>query len=709
MKLLPFILLITIVVLLAIATFVERSFGTPFVLHHFYGSWWMITLWAAIFATAFPLFINKLIKNRKPALLLHLSFGVILAGAFVSYLTSEHGQIHLRDNGWTESSIKVPFSLTLNKFELDYYEGTTTPVDYISHLTLSEGEKKIETTISMNNIFKYKGFRFYQASYDQDLKGSILSVSYDPFGITITYSGYLLLMLSMLWILFDKKGRFRSLIKSLSIICLLLVSFTSQAQRTLTKEEAQVFGKLSIFYNERIVPIDTYARDFTKKITGKSSYKDFNAVQVLAGYIFFPEEWQEEQMIKIKDKEIRKIVRNGDAKGNRLRLSDFFNSGIYKLSDEEMFEQYKKGVREADEKIGLILAQSDGSTMEIFPQGNRWYSMTDDLSSVNGEDTMFISKVLYMVSDLLQQKDHHAVIDLLNKIAVYQHKKVEYGSISDRKTQIEIFYNKLHTADILYKINLLLGILAFVFFIWETLTVKNNKLINRILHLQLIFAFAFLSVTLVLRWYISEHIPLSNIFETLMFAAWSIILITLLLNRKSKIFSAAGLLLSGIILLVAALGAMNPQITKLVPVLMSHWLSIHVSLLMVSYSLLAFMMFNGIAAIIIHLTVKDSDEHIEKLQIISQILLYPALFTLTIGIFIGAVWANISWGRYWGWDPKEVWALITMLVYSFAMHSYSLKVFRKPLFFHIFFILAFLTVLMTYFGVSLFFSGMHSY
>ncbi|MDR3266066.1 MAG: cytochrome c biogenesis protein CcsA [Tannerella sp.] len=708
MKLFPFILLITIVILLAITTFVERSFGTPFVLHHFYGSWWMITLWAAIFATAFPLFINRLIKNRKPALMLHLSLGVILAGAFVSYLTSEHGQIHLREDGWTESSIKVPFSLTLNKFELDYYEGTTTPMDYISHLTLNEGEKKIETTISMNNIFKYKGFRFYQASYDQDLKGSILSISYDPFGITITYSGYLLLMLSMLWILFDKKGRFRSLIKSLSIICLLLISFTSQAQRTLTKEEAQIFGRLSMFYNERIVPIDTYASDFTKKITGKSSYKDFNAVQVLAGYIFFPEEWQEEQMIKIKDKEIRRFVRNNSANGNLLRLSDFFNSGVYKLSNEEMFEQHNKGMREADEKIGLILAQSTGSTMRIFPQGNHWYSMTDDLSSVNGEDTLFISKVLYMVSDLLQEEDHHSAIDLLNKIAVYQHKIVE-SSISDRKTQIEIFYNKLHTADILYKINLLLGVFAFVFFIWETLTVKNNQWINRILHLQLILAFAFLSVTLMLRWYISEHIPLSNIFETLMFAAWCIVLITLLFNKKSKVFTAAGLLLSGFILLVAALGAMNPQITKLVPVLMSHWLSIHVSLLMISYSLLAFMMFNGIAAIIIRLTVKNSDQHIVKLQIISKILLYPALFTLTAGIFIGAVWANISWGRYWGWDPKEVWALITMLVYSFAMHSHSLKVFRKTLFFHIYSILAFLTVLMTYFGVSLFFSGMHSY
>jgi cytochrome c-type biogenesis protein CcsB len=581
-------------------------------------------------------------------------------------------------------------------------------MDYISNLTISDGQNKIKATVSMNNIFKYNGFRFYQASYDKDLKGTVLSVSYDPFGITITYSGYFLLFLSMLWLLFNKKGRFRKLIKSLNIIALLLISFDSQAQRTLTQEEAAAFGRLSMFYNGRIVPIDTYAHDFTKKITGKSSYKDFNAVQVLAGFIFFHEEWQEEPLIKIRDKEIRRRICNDGDCGNRLRLSDFFYSGIYKLSTVEMSERHK-GRREADEKVGLIVAQNTGATMKIFPQENHWYSMIDDFSSINSEDTLFISKVLYMAFDLLQQEDHLSVVDLLNKISVYQHKRVEYGSISDTKTRIEIIYNKLHVVEILFKINLILGLFAFTFFIWGTLTGKNNKWINILLFVQLILSFFFLLATLALRWYISEHVPLSNGYETMMFSALCITLITIVLNRKSKILTASGLLLSGFILLVASLGTMNPQITKLVPVLMSPWLSIHVSLLMISYSLFAFMMFNGIAATVIHLTAKNSEKHIEKLQIISQVFLYPALFMLTAGIFIGAIWANVSWGRYWGWDPKEVWALITMLVYSLAMHSESLPIFRKPLFFHVFSILAFLTVLMTYFGVNLFLGGMHSY
>ncbi|MDR2148302.1 MAG: cytochrome c biogenesis protein CcsA [Tannerella sp.] len=708
MKTTPFILLIIITLFLAIATFAERRFGTPFVLHHIYGSWWMLTLWAAMLSFAFMLIINKLFKKRKPAFALHFSFAVILAGAFVSFLTSEQGQIHLREDGLSESDIRIPFSLTLNRFELNYYTGTTTPMDYTSHLTLNDGEKKEDVLISMNNIFKYKGFRFYQASYDKDLKGTILSVSYDSVGITITYTGYLMLLLSMLWILFNAKGRFRSLLKSLSISVLLLLPFVSQAQRTMTRDEAQAFGKLSMFYNGRIVPIDTYAQDFTVKITGKSSYRNFNAVQVLAGFIFFPEEWQEEPLIKIKNREIRRFLCNNEVCGKRLRLSDFFYSGVYKLINSGISEE-DKGVREADEKAGLLLTQSSGSTMTIFPQGNRWFSMTDDLSLANAEDSLLIAKVLWMLTDFLQKEDHVAAMDLLSKISVFQHRRVETGVISDTKTAVEIFYNRLHTADILFKINIAAGLFAFVFFIWGILTGKGNKLIDNILLLLLVFSFLFLFFTLALRWYISGHIPLSNGFETMLFAAWSISLITIILHKKSKIFTVAGLLLSGFILLVASLGAMNPQITKLIPVLMSPWLSIHVSLLIISYSLLGFIMFNGIVAIILRFTTKDSEQHVRKLQIISQILLYPALFTLTTGIFIGAIWANVSWGRYWGWDPKEVWALVTLLVYSLAMHVQSLPVFRKPLFFHGFAILAFLTVLMTYFGVNLFFGGMHSY
>lgn len=168
------------------------------------------------------------------------------------------------------------------------------------------------------------------------------------------------------------------------------------------------------------------------------------------------------------------------------------------------------------------------------------------------------------------------------------------------------------------------------------------------------------------------------------------------------VYGAFRFLLSGFALLVSYLGQMNPQITPLMPVLVSPWLSTHVSLIMMSYALFAFMMLNGILALCLRRSAR-------MLMLLSRLLLYPAVFFLGAGIFLGAVWANASWGRYWAWDPKEVWALITFMVYGAAFHARSLRIFRSPLFFHIYMIVAFLTVLMTYFGVNYILGGMHSY
>jgi ABC-type transport system involved in cytochrome c biogenesis permease subunit len=708
MRRLPFILLILLTVALAVATFAERRFGTSFVVSHFYGSWWMITLWAAILFTGMSRYIRRLYKKCKPAFLLHCAFGLILVGALTTYLFAKSGQIHLRENGLAESTLELPFAVSLNKFELDYYTGTKTPADYLSYLTINDGTHTFDAVVSMNKIFKYRGFRFYQADYDRDLKGSVLSISHDPYGIAITYAGYLLLALAMLWALTSKNGGFRRLIKSLTLITLLFLPQFAPAQRAMTRDEAKAFGRLSMSYNGRIVPVDTYARDFTRKITGKSSYKEFNAVQILSGWMFFPEDWQEEPMIKIRDNEIRRFIGAG-VKSKQLRFSDFFNAGIYMFSYID-FPASQKGKREVEEKISLLTAQHAGSTLTAFPQGNHWYACTDNLSDIHGEDSLFIANAFLLIRETLREENRpSALVPLLEKIAVYQQKRAEAGAISPTKTKVEIFYNKFDAASILFKFNIGIGILTFGVFIWCFLTGRKIRFFKSLASIQIIHSMAFLSLSIGLRGYISSHVPMSNGYETMICVAWSIMVITFLFGRKSDFIPSMGLLLSGFVLLVATLGAMNPGITQLAPVLQSPWLSIHVSLIMISYALFAFMMFNGVTALILHFSSVQSPDYVVKMYLISRIMLYPALFTLTAGIFVGAVWANVSWGRYWGWDPKEVWALITMLIYSLGMHGSSLKIFRKPLFFHLFTLVAFLAVLMTFFGVSRFFGGMHSY
>ena len=255
-----------------------------------------------------------------------------------------------------------------------------------------------------------------------------------------------------------------------------------------------------------------------------------------------------------------------------------------------------------------------------------------------------------------------------------------------------------------------LGIIFFLIFcLSSSLRQGKSKWLNALLATGLGSVLLYLTLQIALRWIVSDHIPLSNGFETMQFMSWCSALIALCAMRKFRMALPFGYLLCGFTLLVAMMGEASPRITQLMPVLQSPLLSIHVVVIMIAYSLLAFAMLNGVTAVILRYTRSDYKAEVEYLQVVSNIMLYPAVFLLAAGIFIGAVWANISWGRYWGWDPKEVWALITMLVYSAALHASSLPKFRNPIFFHTFMIVAFLTVLITYFGVNFLLGGMHSY
>jgi len=620
-----------------------------------------------------------MLLKKLPLFLLHFSFVIILAGALCTFIWGERGYIHLREgvsmneflleNG--NHSVTLPFEIKLDRFEIIYYKGTQSPADYVSHIEIRDGDHRSEHLVSMNNILSYQGYRFYQASFDEDLKGSILSVNHDPYGIAITYTGYILLGLSMIWMLISKQSGFRKILRSAflrqgcCIILFLSLSGIIQAKpTTLTKEEAAEFGKRQLFYGGRIAPLQTFARDFTSKIYGKPSYKEFSAEQVVAGWIFYPQEWRHEPMIEIKNSQIGKNI-GIDKK--RAAFSDFFNPDKTNKLAGYRYQLFQKGgddkmlrdVNELYEKIQLIEVLMSGDLLDFVPVENE-------------------------------------------------------ALLSPAKLEAELWYNKLNVNVVLYRLNLILGICAFFYFGWNLITGRCKRWIEYLFFTLLIPVFGFLSLNLGLRWYISEHIPLSNGYETMMFIAWSVLLIAILMRRNFFLITASGFTISGFALLVSSLAEMNPQITFLVPVLSSPWLSIHVSLVMISYTLFVFMMLNGIIAVILLLIGNNRlkgkmMEHVRSLQIISRLFLYPAVFLLAAGIFTGSVWANVSWGRYWSWDPKEVWALITMIVYALAFHNKQLKWFNNPLFFHIYSIIAFSFVLMTYFGVNYYFSGMHSY
>lgn len=739
-----FSLLGILLLILTIATILEKIYGTDFVNEYIYSSVPFVILWGVTAITSL-LYIIKSKLHRQPVIfLLHLSLLFILAGAFTTWIYGEQGTMRVRQGeqqtSFTDSkgiSHQLPFSITLNQFEIIYYKGTLAPMDFISHISVADKDchRQIQGKVSMNHIFSYQHYRFYQSGYSEDNEGSVFSVSHDPYGIGITYAGYTLLLLSTVFFFFSPQSRFRQLLKSpllhrsLTVI-LLLFAFSlnsnflkanSTSPKVLPREVAEHFGDLYILYNNRICPLQTFARDFTVKLYGSSSYKGLTPEEVLTGWLFYYDSWKNEPIIRIKSNEARKLL---EIEGNYARLKDYISTiNEYKLekmmnhirSGEQVTD--KRGIEETDEKFNIINLVCTGAMMKIFPCRNiagktlEWYSQSDQLpQDMDNDKWVFIRKSMSYVNEMIVMKKYNDACLLLEKIKKYQQKECDGLLPADNKFKAEKIYNQFDYSKSVAMACICIGLICFIYYCHCMASQKRtSRKAIIILNILLWIVFTYLSAAICLRGYVSNHLPLSNGFETMQFMAWCTLLLTFLLQRKFAMLLPFGFLLCGLTLMVSMLGESNPQITQLMPVLQSPLLSIHVVVIMIAYSLLAFIMLNGVTAVILHQSQKECKEQIERLQIISQIILYPAIFLLAIGIFIGAVWANVSWGRYWGWDPKEVWALITMLVYALALHPRSLPWFHRTMFFHVFCITAFITVLITYFGVNFLLGGMHSY
>lgn len=658
-----------VVIVMAIATIVEKIHGTTFVSTKIYSTWWFSAIWGILAIASIARIITNGMQKTLTVLMLHISFAVILAGALTTHLTSKKGYLHLRcgekarlyaeqsSNGDMRTAT-LPFSVMLNDFNIKNYEGTTTHSDYASHLTFSTDEGSTDETVSMNNIAVVEGYRFYQTSFDRDMKGSILTVTYDPYGTGITYIGYGLLIVSAILLLVLRTPRIKQLYRQLNgsrvlvIGCLVLAAATSFAKTpVVAREDAEKAERKLIVYNGRICPLNTLAHDFCLKITGKTSYKGLSAEQLLLSLPLAPEEWSGKPLLKIKNKALKERL---GISTDLARIKDFYESdGRYKL-DILLNEQMSKGEDEQDKKLVRSI-----------------YDVDEQISLVNAAVT----------GKLIEPYKGN-------------------NPPSETRISAEILYNQL-PLTVVGAFMILAGILIIV--IAEIIRKKGFAVKLGIL----LIISAFQLAVFILRWYISGNIPLSNGYETMAFVSLSTSLLTLsaiwMLRKQTFVCNTVtigGLMIAGLTLLVAHLSEMSPQITSLMPVLHSPWLTTHVSLIMISYSLFAFM------AVIagVDLVKKDA-----RLDALNRLMLYPAEIFLTIGIFLGAIWANQSWGTYWSWDPKEVWALISMLIYCVPLHVGSLPVMRKAKVHDIYLIIAFLSILMTYFGVNYLLGGMHSY
>ena len=747
-----FILYILVLVCMAAATIVEKSQGTDYAHAHYYGAWWFILIWAVLAALGAFYIIKRKVKCAS-TLALHLSFIIILAGALLTHISAKRGMIHLRIGQPTDTYMaqdeeqgmkeeKLPFSLCLKKFEAKMHDGTNAVADYSSKFTVIDGDDKSEGEVSMNNIYSHRSYRLYQSSYDEDSKGSVLAINADPYGIPVTYTGYALLFISLVWMLFDPKGGYRKLLKSPllkkgALITALILSMgniqtlhaesaTGNLQNAvLPKETAEKFGELHILYNDRICPVQTFALDFCKKIYGARSYQGLTAEQVLSGWVFYGNTWASEPFIKIKSGEMKTAMNLPDYAS----LNTFFNREMGGYTIGQYVQEYYNGQQDKfhqqaadiDGKIQIIMELREGVSLKVLPYTftknvkatknhpfikagtTTWFSPVDKLpQAVEQQHALYIRNVFSLLNGDVKAGNISRVNEFFVKMKKYQ--EVSSGNSLPTATQYkaERINNAFPFATILFMANLTLGFIALFYTIYRMMKKREIKVLNIALPILLGVSFLALTFGLALRWIISGNIPMSNGYESMLTVAWFVMLISILMQLRIRIVMVFGFLISGFFLLVSHINQMDPAIGQMMPVLNSPLLSIHVSIIMMSYALLSLTFICGIMGICLR-------SHGEELQALSRIFLYPALTTMGFGIFIGAIWANVSWGNYWSWDSKETWALITFMIYAVVVHTQSLPVFRKPLVYHIYITLAFLSIAMTYFGVNYFLTGMHSY
>ena len=616
---------------------------TTFLSPAVYGSAWFVAMWAVFAALLVTVITATRMWRSAPRFLLHISFLAILGGGLLSFLTGEKGSVRI-DRGETVESfmsedgkrLPLPCPVTLDNFEVRYYPGGIVPQDYVSHLIVN-GKK---VTVSMNNIADIEGYRLLQASYD-NTGATVLSVNHDPYGMPLTYSGYLLFAIGGVLLLVVPGGRFRTLLRNVAVVGVVMLSCSVVAEGAavsgVTKEAADSLRGRQVLYEGKVVCFNTLARDVVTKLYGKPGFRGLTPEQTLLSLRLFPEEWKNQPLIKIKDRNVREAL---GLRSDYASISGLFDSvGNYRVSALyfKLGEKSRRSVEELDEKVGIVLSLYSGDLIVTPPASSE--------------------------------------------------------PLPPWRVNMELLYNSIPFTTILF-------ILLFSGFILGMCVLVFVPRFFPVVRMLLSAALTVSVICFLFQWVLSGRVPIANTFETMLFVVVIMEVLLVLMSWRDMMLMPVGMLVAGAMALVAHLIEMNPVVTPLMPVLHSGWLSLHVSLVMTAYAILGFTFVNSVVALLF-------SRHARRLAILSSALLYPGVIILGLGIFTGAVWANVSWGQYWSWDPKETWALITMLVYALPLHR-GLSLFSNPRNLHLYLLTAILSVAMTYFGVNCL-NSMHAY
>ena len=655
--------------------------------------------------------------------------------------------------------VELPFSIKLNDFQLERYPGSMSPSSYASEVTvIKENGTTYDYRIFMNRTLNEGNFLFFQSSYFPDETGTVLSVNNDP-GKWPTYLGYFLLTLGLLLNFFDKKSRFWKLTKfvsakNIAIIAIILsCSFSAsnleanenQSQIDNTKatveylnklkneslETSEKFGKLIVQSNGgRMKPLATLNREIIQKLSGKASLFGMTADQLVLGILSKPDVWKDVKMIKIQTPKLKKFL-GVDEQTKYIAFSEVFKNGEYLLAEEaekalqtKPIERgtYERDIIKVDEKLNILYSVFNASLINIYPRvkdgidhndNNKWYSPLEAIQSFTGQNQAAVETITRGFITAIVENNWKDAENFISMISLYQEKIGSDVILPKSKIEAEILFDKI---DIFFKLTLAYILLGLVMLVVAFIVIfKPNfepKKTTTIFFTVLAILFALQTFGMGYRWVLSGHAPWSNIYETLVYISWSAVFAGVIFFRKSLLALSAAVIIAGIFMFTAHLTDVDPQITNLVPVLKSYWLTIHVSILTASYGFFGLGAILGFLTLIMFIFRKNRphvDDIIKHVTAINEIALIIGLAAITVGNFLGGVWANESWGRYWGWDPKETWAYVSIVVYAIVIHLRFIKSLATPFVFATASLLAFSSILMTYLGVNFYLSGMHSY
>lgn len=744
-----FALLIIYAISMAVATFVENKHGTSIARKWFYHSTWFISLEFLLVVN----FLYLIIKERMIQLkrwgnfIFHMAFVIIFLGAGITHFFSFEGIMHIREGekvnyilvGENRERKDVPFEVYLKDFKLKRYPGSHSPSSFESQITLTVDGNSLEREISMNNVVDIKGYRLFQASYDNDELGTVLSVNYDKAGMIISYIGYILLIGGMIMTLFQRNSRFRQLIRNIreeqekTAVILILLFFAALPIKannptnnipSVSKEQAAQFGKLVIQNPKgRLEPVNSWSLKITQKLCQAETFEGFTSDQILLNLFTYPYEWAQVKLIKVKNKEIiDRLGKDGnyvsfnetfDSNGNYIFQKDIDNAYHLQASERTKLDN---DILKLDEAVNIIYQIQQGQLLALFPDENdpsgKWHSAGDDLSVFHGKDSMFVSKIMLWYTSELRDKNEEQAKEVLDMIHTYQNAKNKAVPIDKKKIELEIYYNKMQIFSSVFKYYLIIG--AILLICVSAGIFSQSKFLKKagtVLAFLIAGIFLYHTLGLALRWYISGYAPWTNAYESIVYLSWAIALGGLLLAFRFRIIAALSSILAGVLLFVASLNQMNPDITPLVPVLQSFWLMLHVAVIMAGYGFFFICAMIGLFNLILiaFANSEKAAKPIRELTMMNEVSMILGLVLMTAGTFLGAVWANESWGRYWGWDPKETWALISIIVYTLVSHLRLIPQFKSTYLFNLLSVLAIGSILMTYFGVNYYLSGMHSY